>query len=91
MITLKCVQTQARFMFQPEETMADYERFGSSDEKSSSVMPEVSENEVAEINDAQIKTDKANETGLTIYDTETKENLEYIDDPSKVIPKTFFE
>ena len=71
--------------------MADYERFDGNADKISSVMPEVSENEVGEITDVQIKTEKAGETTLTIYDTETKENLEYIEDPSKVIPKTVFE
>ena len=74
--------------------MADYEKFDNADEKKSSVMAEVAESEVEGINDIQIKTEKAaaGETGLTIYDTETKENLDYVDDPgSKVVPKSTIE
>ena len=72
--------------------MSDYEKFENAHEKTSSVMAEVSESEVEAINDIQIKTEKAGETGLTIYDTETKENLEYVEDPgSKVVPKTTLE
>lgn len=40
------------------------------------------------IEDVQIQVDKPEDSGLTIYNTETKKNLEYIDDPSKTPPKT---
>ena len=44
------------------------------------------------IEDVVIEVDKKpGESGLTIYDTKTKEGIDYIEDPSKVLPVSTYE
>ncbi|KAL4230685.1 Phosphatidylinositol 3 [Mactra antiquata] len=71
----------------------DYEKF---DDNSTSAQISPSENISASssgvIDDVQIQVDKEKESGLTIYNNETQNDLEYVDDPgSREVPRSGIE